>query len=71
MASAISQYVSAALILIHLLRRNDACRFTPSHIRFHKNAAVRVLALGLPAGLQNAIFAIANLFVQMSIPLTR
>ena len=67
MASAISQYVSAALILIHLLHRNDACRFTPSHIRFHKNAAVRVLALGLPAGLQNAIFAIANLFVQTGV----
>lgn len=67
MASAISQYVSAALILIHLLRRKDACRFMPSHIRFHKNAAIRVLALGLPAGLQNAIFAIANLFVQAGV----
>lgn len=67
MASAISQYVSAGLILTHLLRRKDECRFMPSHIRLHKDAAGRVLALGLPAGLQNAIFAIANLFVQAGV----
>ena len=64
LASAIAQYVSAALIIINLLRRNDECKLHPSKLRFHKQASLAVLMLGIPAGIQNAIFALANLFVQ-------
>lgn len=63
-ASAIAQWVSAILILIHLLGRRDACRLDIRKLRLHPMAAKRVLMIGVPSGLQNAIFAVANLFVQ-------
>lgn len=63
-ASAIAQYVSAVLVIANLLRRKDECRLYPSRIRFHKAACKAVLILGITTGLQNAIFAIANLFIQ-------
>ena len=63
-ASVIAQWVSAILIVIHLLRRQDACRLDMRKLRLHPMAAKRVLMIGIPSGLQNAIFAVANLFVQ-------
>lgn len=66
LASIITQYVSAALILMHMARQGDDCAF---HLREVKNGLdryeeKRILSLGIPAGLQNAIFAVANLFIQ-------
>ena len=66
-ASAIAQWVSAILIVIHLLRRQDACRLDMRKLRLHPMAAKRVLMIGIPSGLQNAIFAVANLFVQVGL----
>ena len=63
-ASAIAQWVSAVLIVVHLLRRKDACRLNMRQLRLHKAAAKRILMIGVPSGPQNAIFALANLFVQ-------
>lgn len=67
MASAIAQYVSAILIIRNLLRREDDSRLHISKIRVDKLTARAVLVLGIPAGIQNAIFALANLFVQTGV----
>lgn len=66
-ASAISQYLSAGLILFHLLHRKDVCRVQVSKLRLHPAACKSVLMLGIPTGIQDAIFAIANLFVQSGV----
>ena len=66
-ASAIALYISAALVLIHLLRRKDECRVSLRKLRLHPKACKAVLLLGIPTGLQNGIFAIANLFVQTGV----
>ena len=66
-ASVIAQYVSAILVVSHLCQRKDSCRLYFSRLRFHKEAAKSVLMLGVPGGMQNAIFAIANLFVQTGV----
>ena len=63
-ASAIAQWVSAILIMLHLMHRKDCCRISLAKLRFHRMASKRVLLIGVPSGLQNAIFAVANLFVQ-------
>ena len=63
-ASAIAQWLSAILIMVHLLHRKDCCRLSLTKLRFHRMASKRVLLIGVPSGLQNAIFAVANLFVQ-------
>ena len=66
LASIITQYVSAVLVLLHMGRQKDDCAF---RLRDLKNGldgseGKRILGLGIPAGLQNAIFAVANLFIQ-------
>ena len=66
-ATAIAQYVSAMLIMVHLLRRKDECHISMKKTRFHKKACIDILVIGIPAGIQNAIFAIANLFVQSGV----
>ena len=66
-ATAIAQYVSAGLIMIHLIRRKDECHVSLKNIRFHRDAGIRVLMIGIPAGIQSAVFAIANLFVQAGV----
>lgn len=66
-ASVISQYLSAALIVIHLARRKDCCALRPSRKYISRRACADVLMLGIPAGIQNAVFAVANLFVQTGV----
>lgn len=66
-ASVISQYLSAALIVIHLARRKDCCALRPSRKYISSRACADVLMLGIPAGIQNAVFAVANLFVQTGV----
>ena len=66
-ASVFSQYLSMALIFLPLLRGIDICKLTWRSIRPYGDKIKSVLALGLPAGLQHAIFAIANLFIQAGI----
>lgn len=67
LASILTQYMSAAMILWHMSRLKDDCRLSLKKVRFYKGHARHLLALGLPAGLQNAIFAIANLFIQAGV----
>ena len=66
-ASVIAQYLSALLILRNLLRRTDACRLHPARLRFHGPSCRAILLIGIPTGIQNALFAIANLFVQVGV----
>lgn len=66
-ASAIAQWLSALLIMRHLMSQKDACRVHLKKLCIDKAAAKRVLMIGIPSGLQNAIFAVANLFVQIGV----
>ena len=56
-ASAIAQYVSMLLVMRNLLKRRDVCRLQISKIQFHQDVAKGVLLMGIPTGMQNAIFA--------------
>ena len=67
LASIISQYLSSLLILIRLFRTKDMNSLTFAELAVDKSVAKSVLMLGIPAGLQNAIFAVANLFIQAAV----
>ena len=66
-ASVVSQYLSMVLIFLPLTRGIDICKLSWRKIRPYASKIKSTLALGLPAGLQHAIFAIANLFIQAGI----
>lgn len=67
LASTISQCVSAGLILHALTKVQDCYALDIHAIRLDLGMTKRILLLGVPAGFQNAIFAIANLFIQAGV----
>lgn len=67
LASTISQCVSAGLILRALTKVQDCYGLDIHAIRLDLGMTKRILLLGVPAGFQNAIFAIANLFIQAGV----
>jgi putative MATE family efflux protein len=66
-ASIIAQYVSAVLILNTLFKDKADYTLSVKEFKLDKSIAVSFLSLGLPAGIQNAIFQIANLFIQAGV----
>ena len=67
LASVLAQYVSAGLIVLSLARRDEAIGLHRSLLRLDGEKCRQVLVLSIPSGLQNAIFAIANLFIQAGV----
>ena len=67
LATTISQGISAVLVVIVLMRRNDACRLHLSKMRFYKVQLLKMLRIGLPAGIQGSMFSISNVLIQSSI----
>lgn len=66
-ATVISQCVSALLIVRALTREEGMHALHWKGLRLHPRKARDLLALGLPSGGQNAMFAIANLFIQAGV----
>lgn len=67
LASVISQYLSAGMIIIALIKMKRPYQLHFKLLKIHPKEAKAMLSLGLPAGLQNAIFSIANLFIQAGV----
>ncbi len=67
LATIISQGFSALMIVLTLLKRTDACRLNLRKIRFHKNELMRIIRIGLPAGIQASLFSISNVLIQSSV----
>lgn len=67
LASILSQYLSAFLLLRLLLQSKEDFGLLPSCLRISRDKLKRLLQIGIPSAFQNAIFAIANLFVQTSV----
>ncbi|MBR1690530.1 MAG: MATE family efflux transporter [Oscillibacter sp.] len=66
-ASVISQYISAILIVRALFRAGTDFALRPEALRLHPGRSRAILTLGIPAGVQYGIFALANLFIQAAV----
>lgn len=67
LATTISQGISAVLVVRALMKRTDACRLELKKMRFHKIQLVKMLRIGLPAGIQSSLFSISNVLIQSSV----
>ena len=67
LATVLAQAVSAARVLITLLRQKDEIRLELKKIRFHGRLLRTILQIGIPAGIQLMMFDFSNLIVQSSI----
>ena len=66
-ATVISQAVAAVLVVMALMRRTDACKFFPRKMRFYKQQFLKMVQIGLPAGIQGSLFSISNVMIQSSV----
>lgn len=66
-ASILSQYLSAVLILRVLFKSSAAFGLRLRELRITPDKAGRILKIGIPSAFQYALFAIANLFVQTGV----
>ena len=67
LATTISQGISAVLVVIALMRRTDSCRLDLRKMRFYKAQLLKMVRIGLPAGIQGSLFSISNVIIQSSI----
>lgn len=66
-ATIVSQYLSAALIIAYLLKINNACRLRLKKLKFYKSELKSILMLGLPAGIQSSLFSVSNVIIQSTV----
>ncbi len=66
-ASIVSQYISCILVLQALIRSHEAFALRLHDMKPKMSRIRAILSLGLPGGAQNALFQVANLFVQRSV----
>ncbi|MBO5166434.1 MAG: MATE family efflux transporter [Lachnospiraceae bacterium] len=67
LATAISQVVSAILVVICLMRSEGPYRLRVKELRIVPHKLGMMARIGLPAGLQGAIFSISNVLIQSSV----
>ena len=67
LATVISQCVSAALVIRCLMREESAIRLEKQYLGVDKNTLLRILQIGLPAGVQGSLFSLSNVVIQSSI----
>ncbi len=68
LATIISQYLSASLIIFILIRRKNECySINIKQLKIHSYALKRMLRIGIPSGLQSCMFSIANIFIISSV----
>ena len=67
LATTIANAASAAILLVHLGRSKGICRFSFRKLRLDKTAFKSIVYIGLPAGIQGALFSLSNMLIQSSI----
>lgn len=66
-ATVISQFLSAILCMVQLLHSPEEFRLHLNRINLDSYMLRQIISYGLPAGLQNSIISLANVFVQANI----
>lgn len=66
-ATVISQAISAGLIVLCLIRSDGMFQLHLKRLHVHRDKLFAMMRIGLPAGMQGAIFSISNVLIQSSI----
>ncbi len=66
-ATVLSNTVSSVLLLIKLIRTDSVIRIRRQELAFDTEVFVKIIRIGLPAGVQSAVFAVANIVIQSAI----
>ena len=63
----LSQYISASLAVFHLMRETGICHLNLKKLCIQKTLFRRILAVGIPSGLNNIAFSFSNMQLQGAI----
>lgn len=66
-ATTVSSYVSAILVLGVLVREDSCLKLNISGIRIKKDIFAEIMKQGVPVGLQGSIFSISNILIQSAV----
>ena len=66
-ATAISQTISAVLVVRCLIKDKGSIHLELKELRIEKDKFIRILQIGLPAGFQGILFSLSNVFIQSSV----
>ena len=66
-ATNISQLIACLMSLNYVMTTKNECRVYLKAIRFHKQMLVRILRMGIPAGIQNTVICFSNVLIQASV----
>ena len=66
-ATVVANAVSSVLLLIKLIRTTDVIRINRRDLKFDGKAFFDIVRIGLSAGIQSAVFAVANIVIQSAI----
>lgn len=67
LATIISQLVSAALVVVILMRETGPLHFDWKQMKLHGAVLLQIVRIGLPAGLQGMVFSLSNVVIQSAI----
>ncbi len=67
LATIISQYTSAILVLRCMMKSDSSYKLSIKALRINKQKLKQIIRIGLPAGIQGAVFNISNVLIQSSI----
>ena len=66
-ATAASHWISCILIVIHMIRLDDACQIDLKKLRIHRATLSKMLYIGVPAGIQSTVFSFSNVMLQSAV----
>lgn len=66
-ATIISWIVMAALIVTVLIKSGGSVNLNPRRLRLYKSELKEVLIIGIPAGLQQALYSVANIIIASTV----
>ena len=66
-ATVASQIISATLTVICLLRDDGAIKLHLPKLKIYKDKLIQIIKIGLPAGINSAMFSVSNIIMQSSI----
>lgn len=66
-ATITSQFVSASLVILVLLRADGPYRLYPKQLRLSPYIVMRIVQIGFPAGLQSVMYSFSNMILQSSV----
>lgn len=67
LATVTAQVISASLIIRCLMKTDSSYKLEIKKLRFSTDKFVRMMRIGIPAGLQGSIFSISNVLIQSSV----